>query len=129
MLSHRNLVSNCEAMDVPLPYEQIIRRTTSDFQEILPCFLPFYHAYGLIILLLAKLSLGTKIISIPKYEVNDFLRITKEHKATILHLVPPTVIQLGNYGGAKPEHFKYVRAVMSAASNLSAADANRFKKM
>ena len=32
-LTHNNLVSNCEAMDVNLPYEQLIRPTTADFQE------------------------------------------------------------------------------------------------
>lgn len=129
MLTHNNLVSNCEAMDVKLPYTQIVRATTNDFQEVLPVFLPFYHAYGLIILLLSKLSLGTKIISIPKFEINEFLRITKDHQATLLHLVPPVVIQLANYEGAKQSHFKYVRLVMSAASNLAQADADRFKKM
>lgn len=129
MLTHKNLVSNCEAMDVNLPNERLIRSTSNDFQEILPVFLPFYHAYGLIILLLSKLALGTKMISIPKFEINEFLRITKDHKATYLNLVPTNVIQLGNYAGAKPEHFKYVRYVMSAASNLAQADAERFKKM
>lgn len=129
MLTHNNLVSNCEAMDVNLPYERLVRPTTNDFQEVLPCFLPFYHAYGLIVLLLPKLALGAKIVSIPKYEVNDFLRISKEQKATFMHLVPPVVIQLGNYEGVKLEHFKHVRQVMSAASNLAQADAERFLKM
>lgn len=129
MLTHSNLVSNCEGMDVHLPFERLIMPTTNEHQDVLPCFLPFYHAYGLIIILLAKLALGTKIVSIPKYDVNQFLQITKEHKATFLHLVPPVVIQLGNYEGARPEHFKHVRKVMSAASNLAHADADRFKKM
>lgn len=43
--------------------------------------------------------------------------------------VPPVVIQLGNYEGAKTDHFKYVRSVMSAASNLAQSDADKFKKM
>lgn len=37
--------------------------------------------------------------------------------------------RLSNYEHAKPEHFKYVRAVMSAASNLAETDVKRFKKM
>lgn len=36
-MTHNNLVSNCEAMDVNLPYEQLIRPTTADFQEGLFC--------------------------------------------------------------------------------------------
>lgn len=129
MLTHNNVTTNCEGIDVALPYERIVLPTTNYHQEILPCFLPFYHMYGLLVLLLSKLALGTKVISMPKYEINDFLRIVKDHKATFLHLVPPVVIQLGNYEHATPEHFKHVRLVMSAASNLAQADADRFKKM
>lgn len=129
MLSHNNLVSNCEAMDVNLPHNRLILPTSNDYQDVLPCFLPFYHAYGLIILLLSKLALGTKIVSIPKYDMNQFLRIIKDHKATCLHLVPPVVISLGNCENAKSEHFKYVRLMMSAASNLAETDVDRFKKM
>ena len=76
-----------------------------------------------------KLALGAKLISIPKYEINDFLRIMKEHKATFLNLVPPVVIQLGNYEGTKSEHFESVRASMSGASNLAQGDVERLKKM
>lgn len=129
MLSHSNLLSNCEAMESNLPYERIIVPTTSDYQAIVPSFLPFYHGYGLIILLLSKLAIGTKIISLPKYDVNEVLRIIKEMKATFLPLVPPVLIQLANYEGAKPEHFQTVRNVMSAASNIAHADVERFKKM
>lgn len=129
MLSHSNLVSNCEGMDANLPYERLVRPTTDDFQDVALSFLPFFHAYGLIVILLTKLTLGAKIITMPKFEPNEFLRITKEQKATLLYLVPPVVIQLGNYESAKPEHFKHVRFVMSAASSLAQADAERFKKM
>lgn len=65
----------------------------------------------------------------PKYDPIEFLRICKDHKATYLHLVPPTVIQLANHPAAKAEHFQYVRKAMSAASSLAQADAERFKKM
>lgn len=75
------------------------------------------------------LASGCKIISIPKYDATDFLRIVAENKATFLHLVPPIVIQLANHKDAKPEQFKYVRQVMSAASTLAQADAERFKRL
>lgn len=129
MLSHKNLVSNCQSIGVDLPLRPLVLPTTNDFQDVLPCYLPFYHIYGLMVLLVPKLALGAKVVSIPKFEVNNFLRITKEQKATFLHLVPPTVIQLSNYEGAKPEHFAHVRQVMCAASSLAQSDAERFKKL
>lgn len=129
MLSHSNLLSNCEAIESNLPYERIVEPTTSDFQAVIPTFLPFYHGYGLIILLLSKLAIGARIVSIPKYNVNEVLRIIKEMKATFLPLVPPVLIQLASYEGAKPENFQTLRKVMSAASNIAHADVERFKKM
>lgn len=109
MLSHANLVSNCEGMDVNLPYDRLIIPTTNEHQDVLPCFLPFYHAYGLIIIMLSKLALGTKIVSIPKFDVDQFLRITKEQKATFLHLVPPVVVQ---YAIEKIELFSRCNSVI-----------------
>lgn len=129
MLSHSNLLSNCEAMETNLPYERIVLPTIGDYQEIIPCFLPFYHGYGLIVLLLSKLAIGAKLVTIPKYDVNEVLRIIKDMKATFLPLVPPVLIQLANYEGAKPEHFRTIRAVMSAASNIAHADVQRFQKV
>lgn len=129
LLSHHNLVSNCESIDVNMPHEPLILPTTTEFQDVLPCFLPFFHIYGLMATLIPKLALGAKVISIPKYEINSFLQITKQNKATFLHLVPPVVIQLGNYENSKVEHFESVRASMSGASNLVQADVERLKKM
>lgn len=129
MLTHNNLVSNCQSIDVNLPVERLILPTTNVYQDIVPCFLPFYHIYGLMVLLIPKLALGAKIISIPKFEINDFLRIISEHKATFLHLVPPVVIQLNNFDGAKSEYFENVRLVLCAASNIAQTDAERFAKM
>lgn len=129
MLTHRNLVSNCQSINGPLPYDPLILPTTDDYQDVLPAFLPFYHIYGLMVILIPKLCMGAKIVSIPKYDIHDFLRITKDQKATYLHLVPPVVIQLNNHKDVTPSHFEHVRKVMSAASSLADSDGERFKKM
>lgn len=128
MLSHSNITSNCEATDVKLPYERLVLPTTSDYQDVLPCVLPFYHCYALVVMLISKLSLGCKIVSIPKYEPNQFLRIIKEHRSTYLCVAPPIIIQLSNHKGAEKSHFEHVRQVMSAASTLAQTDADRFKE-
>lgn len=127
MLSHNNLSSNCEALDVKLPFERLIFATTNDYQEVLPCVLPFYHLYGLLVILLSKLALGCKIVSIPKFELNQFLKIVSDHKSTQLYIVPPIVILLANSENAKESHFAHVHQVMSAASSLAQSDAERFR--
>lgn len=63
--------------------------TTSTFQDVLPCVLPFFHIYGLTITLLSKIALGCKLVTLPKFTPDTFLNSLAEHKATVLHLVPP----------------------------------------
>lgn len=75
------------------------------------------------------MAMGAKLVTIPKYDVNEVLRIIKDMKATFLPLVPPVLIQLANYEGAKPDHFRTIRIVMSAASNIAHADVERFQKV
>lgn len=81
------------------------------------------------VVLIPKLALGTKIVCIPKYDVNTLLQITKGYRATILFLVPPVVIQLNNHAGCTPSHFECVRSVLSGASTLAKSDGERFKEM
>lgn len=128
MLSHNNITSNLEALDEKLPYERIMLPTTNDFQEIVPVVLPFYHCYALNLVLLSKLALGCKLITIPKYEPNQYLQIIREQKATFLTVVPPIIIQLAAYEHASPAHFEHVRFVASAASSLAHSDVERFKE-
>lgn len=128
MLSHNNLTTNLEGLDEKLPFERIMRPTTNDFQEIVPVMLPFFHCYALVLVLLSKLALGCKLVTIPKYEPDEYLRVIREHKATFLTLVPPVIVQLAAYENAKPYHFEHVRYVKSAASSLAHRDVERFKE-
>lgn len=125
MLTHNNLTFVCEAIDVRPPFPTIVRPTTNDFQEVLPCVAPFYHIYGLMPTLLTKLVLGCKIVTIPKFQINQYLQIVADHKSTFLCLVPPLVILLTNHENAK--NFEHVRLVMSTGSNIAQADAERFR--
>lgn len=129
MLSHNNITSNCEALDVKLPYERLILPTTNDHQEVLPAVLPFYHCYGLLVLMVSKLSLGCKIVSIPKFEQNEFLKTVGEHKSSFLCLVPPLIVLLGNKLKGPQRELEHVRQVMSAASTLGQHDAERFREL
>lgn len=89
MLSHNNISVNCEMLNVKLPDTPILLPTTRDFQEVSPSVLPFFHIYGFTVLLMSKLSLGTKIVTLPQFKPDTFLKSITDHKATMLHLVPP----------------------------------------
>lgn len=128
MLTHNNIASNCEMLDSPLPYERLTMPTTTDYQDVFPCVLPFFHIYGLTVSLISKLALGCKVVTLPKFEPRSFLSALLDHKATFIHLVPPLVLFLADDQRATPRHLDYVRGIVSGAAPIGALDAIRFRK-
>lgn len=126
MHTHSSTIANSEVLSAKMFDEPIVARATADSQEVIPCFLPFYHIYGLTVLLLNKLSLGCKIVSMTNYQPNTLLDILRQHKVTFLPLVPPVLVHLNNFEAANPSQFKSVRTIFCGASNLVEKDVERF---
>lgn len=127
-LTHRNLTGNCESIDAPLPDERLIRSTTGEFQEVVPAVLPFFHLYGFLVLLVSKLALGCKLITLPQFQPVSFLRALAEHRATYLGLVPPLLLFLANDERVQSPHMAHVRVIVCGAASSAATDANRLRE-
>lgn len=87
MLSHKNIVSNCVALrgeELKIASDSI-----GGHQDILPCVLPFFHVYGLVVTLFSKLAQGCKLISLPRFQPDTFLDAMEKYQGNVLHLVPP----------------------------------------
>jgi acyl-CoA synthetase (AMP-forming)/AMP-acid ligase II len=85
MLTHYNLVANMCQME-GLDY------FTAD--DTLICVLPLFHIYGLVVVLNMGLTQGSTIVTVPRFELEMFLRLLQEHGVTLAHLVPPIVLTL-----------------------------------
>ena len=83
MLSHRNISSNCEMV------QTIIDIDCAQKQEVLPCVLPFFHIYGLTVIMLSKLGQGAKLVTMPQFKPEDLMKALYEYKSTMLNVVPP----------------------------------------
>jgi len=57
-------------------------------QDVVPAVLPFYHLYGMGVLLLGKLAHGCKIVTLPKFEPKSFFKLLDQHQVL---LVPSNV--------------------------------------
>ncbi|XP_055327154.1 uncharacterized protein LOC129580588 isoform X2 [Sitodiplosis mosellana] len=126
MLSHNNIGVNCEQIGVKIGDSTIVRPTTTEYQDVSPSVLPFFHIYGFTVLMISKLALGAKIVTLPEFKPNTFLDSIRNHKATLLHVVPPILIYLGQHDGVNPKDLECVRAVMSGAAPLGALDVEQF---
>jgi 4-coumarate--CoA ligase len=87
MLTHKNIVSNNVMINTP--YLSASRQAIDDHQDVLPSVLPFFHIYGLTVTLTAKLAHGSRIVTLPKFNPETYLRAQEKYKGNILFLVPP----------------------------------------
>jgi acyl-CoA synthetase (AMP-forming)/AMP-acid ligase II len=87
MLTHRNLVANLCQM------EGLDYFTAND---TLICVLPLFHIYGLVVILNMGLHKGSPIVTLPRFDLEQFLRAVQDYKVTMAHIVPPIVLMLSN---------------------------------
>lgn len=76
-------------------------------------------------LMLSKLSLGTKLVTLPKFTPDSYLKMLDEHKATVLHIVPPIVFFMANNDSVGGKHVNSIRNIISGAAPMGASDAER----
>ncbi|GAB2822450.1 AMP-binding protein [Lentzea nigeriaca] len=79
-LSHRALVANLE---------QQRQGWRVDETDVLAANLPFFHIYGLAIVLNSGLLGGATLVTMPRSDARTYLRRLAEHRVTRAFLVPP----------------------------------------
>ena len=112
MLTHRNLVANILQVDSA--------RHLIDGDDTLVCFLPFFHIYGLVVVMLLGLWSGATLIVMPRFELERYLDLVERYRATMLHVVPPIVVALAKGSGAGSRDLSRVRKLFSGAAPLGA---------
>ncbi|XP_068225863.1 uncharacterized protein [Palaemon carinicauda] len=90
--------------------------TTEDKQDVLVALLPFFHAYGLYILLTSGLLIGSKLVTLPQFVPETFIATHKKHKVEVFHLVPPLLQFMAAHPMVKPEDLAHMRVAMCTAA-------------
>jgi len=121
MLSHYNLVANVYQTLTPGEFGAL------NADDVLLCYLPLYHIYGLTIGLNLTLMLGATLLLMPRFDCEGSLRLIAEAGVTIALCVPPTLLaycQAAEQGRFPREH--RLRWVKSGAAPLAPDLARRF---
>ncbi|XP_063894679.1 uncharacterized protein LOC110369863 [Helicoverpa armigera] len=121
-LTNRNVVANCVQQNTEL---RQFEDTTESHQDSTLVVLPMFHSYGLSICMLHKLSVGVKLVTLPKFQPDMFLNTLLKHKLHLMYLAPPMVLFLGSYPEVTAKHLEHVRSVTSGAAPLPFADIQR----
>ncbi|MGY1723874.1 4-coumarate--CoA ligase family protein [Blastococcus sp. SYSU DS0533] len=109
MLTHRNLVANV-AQCLPL------LRTGAD--ERIIAVLPFFHIYGLTVLMNQGLALGGAVVTLPRFELEDFLRTIQDHKITRAFVAPPILLALAKHPLVDQYDLSSLTSITSGAAPL-----------
>ncbi|XP_046456759.1 4-coumarate--CoA ligase 3-like [Daphnia pulex] len=130
MLTHSNLCSNMAQVGHPgtmkVAYCPATSSDSSDLQEVLICVLPFFHMYGMLLVMLSGLDHGAKLVTLPRFESASYLNSVHQHRPSALHLAPPLVSLLGLRPDLKLEAFHRLHTVIVGAAPLGPAAATRF---
>lgn len=111
MLTHRNLVANlC----------QIAPGCNVQPGERTPAFLPFFHIYGMEVLVNLYLHRGACLVTMPRFDLELFLRLIQEHRCQKLWVVPPVGIALAKHPMVDNFDLSSLSQIMTAAAPMGA---------
>jgi len=111
MLTHRNLVANIEQCRHTLKYGD---------DEVGLAALPFFHIYGMQVLMNGLLANGVTAVSMPRFDMVEALTAVQELKVTRFFAVPPIILGLANAPIVDEFDTSSVRQIFSGAAPLGA---------
>ncbi len=111
MLSHANLVANVEQLRVVFPL---------DVGETSIAVLPYFHIYGMNAIMNPFLVQQAVQITMPRFDLELFLRLIETHKVAKVFIVPPVVLALAKHPMIDNHDLSSLKVVFSAAAPLGA---------
>jgi acyl-CoA synthetase (AMP-forming)/AMP-acid ligase II len=111
MLTHRNLVANIAQVLGPAEIRQ---------DEKFIAVLPFFHIYGMQVLMNTGLRAGATVITMPRFDLEQFLQLHMDHGITRSFVAPPIVVALAKHPLVDRYDLSALEQVFSAAAPLSA---------
>jgi len=115
-LTHRNLVANVHQL------EPILELGPDD---VMMGVLPFFHIYGQTVVLAAAIRAGASIVTMARFDLERYLELIQEHRATRAMVAPPIVVAFAKHPAVERYDLSSLRHVMSGAAPLDGDVASR----
>ena len=109
MLTHRNIATNIAQAEVMIKLGE---------DERIIAILPFFHIYGLTVLMNLPLRLGATVVVLPKFDLEQFLTTLDQQKITRAFVAPPVVLALAKHPAVDGVDLSALKYVTSAAAPL-----------
>ena len=111
MLTHHNLVANVL---------QAHAVWSGDKPQVVMAVLPFYHSYGLTVLMNLSLYEGHTVITLPRFDLEQFLDMHQRYGVTFDYLVPPIILALAKHPIVDRYDLSKLERICSGAAPLDA---------
>jgi acyl-CoA synthetase (AMP-forming)/AMP-acid ligase II len=111
MLSHRNLVVNVD---------QALAVIRIDTAETTVAFLPFFHIYGMNVLMNTHLVAGAALVTMPRFDLAAFLGHVQTHRVRMVMAVPPVALAMAKHPMVDSYDVSSLQVFVSAAAPLGA---------
>jgi acyl-CoA synthetase (AMP-forming)/AMP-acid ligase II len=111
MLTHRNLVANLCQVQAVFPIEA---------RDTLIGVLPFFHIYGMTVIMNQGLRAGATIVTMPRFDLAQFLELIERHRVTRAYVVPPIALALAKHPAVETRDLSSIEVIMSGAAPLGA---------
>jgi acyl-CoA synthetase (AMP-forming)/AMP-acid ligase II len=122
MLTHQNLVANlcqCEGM---VGFDGFKER------DVIVCVMPLFHIYGMVVIMKLGLCQGGTIVTMPRFDMQDFLATLQKYKVTIAPIVPPIVLGMAKHPSLEQFDLSSVRLAFTGAAPLGEEMARALSK-
>ncbi|WP_226036482.1 AMP-binding protein [Aquibacillus saliphilus] len=121
MLTHYNLVSNVQMCSNWLDEER-------ETQDTVLGVLPFFHVYGMTTVMNYSVYTGSKMVLIPKFDVEDVLKTIEKQRPTIFPGAPTIYIALLNHPKLKQYDLSSIESCISGSAPLPSEIQEQFER-
>ncbi len=108
-LSHRNLVANVD---------QCLAVIGCNPGEWSVGFLPFFHIYGQTVLMNLHLAAGAGVVTMPRFDLQQFLTLAAKYRTPTLYSAPPVAVALAKHPMVAEFDLSCVERFFSGAAPL-----------
>ncbi len=119
MLSHRNLVANVAQCTISI---------SSNPGDRILAVLPFYHIYGMTVLLNLALRRRATLVTMPRFDLEQFLGTIQTYKCNFLFVAPPIIVALAKHPIVDSYDISGIRIIFSGAAPLDGETADHVAK-
>lgn len=88
--------------------------------DLTVAFLPFFHIYGLQVLMNTCIAAGGGLATMPRFDLQMFLTLCSRHRTPRLYIVPPVAVALAKHPMVSEFDLSFVQQVNSGGAPLGA---------